>query len=142
MRRIAWIVSLVLIFGAGIASLSACDLLPFWVNGSELFAYQQSASERLGELRRMIEQEIGAPHANEPSQCKLIGFGSKPCGGPWSYLIYSTAKTDESRLKQLVSEFNQLQKRINEERKFVSDCAITPEPKVEFVDGVCTAKPN
>lgn len=132
MRRIAWIASLVLIFGAGIASLSVCDLLPFWVNGSE----------RLGELRHMIEQEIGAPQANEPSQCKLIGFGSKPCGGPGSYLVYSTAKTDESRLKQLVSEFNQLQKRINEERRLFSDCAITPKPKVEFVDGVCTAKPN
>jgi hypothetical protein len=101
---------------------------------------QQSDSERLEELRRMIEQEIGIPSANEPSQCKLIPFGSKPCGGPWDYLVYSTLKTDESRLKQLVSEFNQLQKKINEEGKILSDCAIAPQPKVEFTDGVCSAK--
>ncbi len=90
----------------------------------------------------MIEQEIGVPYADEPSQCKLIGFGSKPCGGPGSYLVYSTAETNESRLKQLVSEFNQLQKRINEERRLSSDCAVTPKPQVEFVERVCTIKPN
>jgi hypothetical protein len=48
-------------------------------------------------------------------------------------------KTDESRLKQLVNEFNQLQKKINEERKITSDCALAPMPKVEFAEGLCTA---
>jgi hypothetical protein len=88
----------------------------------------------------MIEQEIGIPSAKEPSQCKLIPFGSKPCGGPWGYLVYSTLKTDESRLKQLVSDFNQLQKKINEDGKILSDCTIAPQPKLEFAGGVCAAK--
>lgn len=88
----------------------------------------------------MIEQEIGIPYANEPSQCKLIPFGSKPCGGPWGYLVYSTLKTDESRLKQLVSDFNQLQKKINEAGKILSDCALAPQPKLEFADRLCAAK--
>ncbi|HEX2473134.1 MAG TPA: hypothetical protein VHK01_00225, partial [Lacipirellulaceae bacterium] len=42
---------------------------------------QPSDTERLEELRRMIELEIGIPYADEPTQCKLIPFGSKPCGG-------------------------------------------------------------
>jgi hypothetical protein len=104
-------------------------------------ASQQSDADRLEELRRMIEREIGIPSANEPSQCKLIPFGSKPCGGPWGYLVYSTLKTDESRLKQLVSDYNQLQKKMNDEGKILSDCAIAPEPRLEFADGVCAAKP-
>jgi hypothetical protein len=122
MRRMASVLSLLLLLAGGPA------------------ASQQSDTERLEELRRMIEQEIGIPYANEPTQCKLIPFGSKPCGGPWGYLVYSTLKTDESRLKQLVSDFNQLQKKINEEGKILSDCAIAPQPKVEFADGVCAAK--
>jgi hypothetical protein len=101
---------------------------------------QHSDAERLQDLRRMIEQEIGIPSANEPIQCKLMPFGSKPCGGPWGYLVYSTLKTDEARLKQLVSEFNQLQKKMNEESKIMSDCAIAPEPKVEFSGRLCSAK--
>jgi hypothetical protein len=104
-------------------------------------ASQQSDADRLEELRRMIERVIGIPSANEPSQCKLIPFGSKPCGGPWGYLVYSTLKTDESRLKQLVSDYNQLQKKMNDEGKILSDCAIAPEPRLEFADGVCAAKP-
>jgi hypothetical protein len=101
---------------------------------------QQSDAQRLKELRRLIEQEIGVPYADEPSQCKLIPFGSKPCGGPWSYLVYSTLKTDETRLKQLVREFNQQQKKMNEESKIMSDCAVAPQPKVEFSGRLCSAK--
>jgi hypothetical protein len=101
---------------------------------------QQSDAERLEDLRRMIEQEIGIPSAKEPSQCKLMPFGSKPCGGPWGYLVYSTLKTDEPRLKQLVSDFNQLQKQINEDGKILSDCTIAPQPKLEFAGRVCAAK--
>jgi hypothetical protein len=122
MRRIASVLSFLLLLAGGPA-------------GS-----QQSDAEHLEELRRMIEREVGIPYANEPSQCKLIPFGSKPCGGPWSYLVYSTLKTDESRLKQLVSDFNQLQKKINEEGKILSDCALAPQPKLEFADRLCAAK--
>jgi len=128
---------LVLVLSAGIPAFDVWNLLSLTVNTTRLNAAQQNDSERLKELGRIIEQEIGTPAANEPSQCKLIAFGSKPCGGPARYLVYSTAKTNETRLKQLVDEFNQLAKRINEERKIFSDCMFVSEPKVELVDGVC-----
>jgi hypothetical protein len=142
MRRIADIFLLVLASSAGLASFGVWGLLPSTLNGSKLDAAQQYDSERLEELRGMIEKEIGTPYAIEPTQCKLIAFGSKPCGGPARYMLYSTAKTNESKLKQLVSEFNQLAKKINEEKKLSSDCMFVTEPKVEFVDGVCRIKHN
>jgi hypothetical protein len=43
---------------------------------------QQSDAQRIEGLRRMIGQEIGIPSANEPTQCKLIPFGSKPLWRP------------------------------------------------------------
>ena len=128
---------LVLVLSAGIPAFDVWNPLSPSVNTTRLNAAQQNDSERLKELGRIIEQEIGTPAANEPSQCKLIAFGSKPCGGPARYLVYSTAKTNETRLKQLVDEFNQLAKRINEERKIFSDCMFVSEPKVELIDGVC-----
>jgi hypothetical protein len=140
MRRIVYISTFLILLSAGLATFGPQNVLPFRINGYRLDAAQQSDSERLEDLHGMIKKEIGTPSANEPSQCNLIGFGSKPCGGPSSYLVYSTAKTNDSRLKQLVSEFNQLAKKINEERGLFSDCAVTPKPKVEFVDGVCTVK--
>ncbi len=135
MRRTTYIASFVLALIAGIAGFHGRNILA--PSATRLDAAQQDDSERLKELGRIIEQEIGTPTANEPSQCKLIAFGAKPCGGPARYLVYSTEKTNESRLKQLVNEFNGLAKKINEERKIISDCMFVTEPKVELVDKVC-----
>jgi hypothetical protein len=88
----------------------------------------------------MIKKEIGTPSASQLSQCKLIAFGAKPCGGPWSYLVYSTANTNESRLLELVSEFNQLEEKMNEELGIASLCNLTTKPTVGLAGGVCTAK--
>ena len=134
---VRYLAVLVLVLSAGIPAFDVWNPLSPSVNTTRLNAAQQNDSERLKELGRIIEQEIGTPAANEPSQCKLIAFGSKPCGGPARYLVYSTAKTNETRLKQLVDEFNQLAKKINEERKILSDCMFVSEPKVELIDGVC-----
>jgi hypothetical protein len=125
---------------AGIGAFSAWNPLTLRPGRDGLEAFQQNDSARLKDLQRIIEQEIGTPAADQPSQCKSIAFGSKPCGGPVKYLAYSTTKTNESRLKQLVNEFNGLEKKINEERKMISDCMLVTEPKVELVDKVCTIR--
>lgn len=97
----------------------------------------ESDKARLHRLERQIEEEIGEPIAERGSECKTIAFGSKPCGGPWRYLVYSVAQADESRLERLVSEHNALEKKINEEEGRVSDCLFVTEPAVELQDGVC-----
>jgi hypothetical protein len=136
MRRIVYAVLLLLAVSAVIAAFNGWNPLSM----HPLQAFQQNDSQRLKELNRIIEQEIGTATADQPSQCKSIAFGSKPCGGPVRYLAYSTTKTNESRLKQLVNEFNGLEKKINEERKMISDCMLVTEPKVELVDKVCTIR--
>jgi hypothetical protein len=126
----------------GVLALGAGSIL---LDPSAYFAVgaaEQSSAERLEQLRRMITEEIGEPRATHASQCKLIAFGSKPCGGPLRYLVYSTAKTNEAKLQQLVSEYNQRQKKYNEERGAISDCMFVTEPKVELINGVCKIKQN
>lgn len=140
MRRMAPVSSFLL--AAGLASFVASDLPPLRINGSAVAASQQSDDKRLQQLHVLIEKEIGTPRANAPSQCKLIAFGAKACGGPEKYLVYSTVKTNEARLKQLVNEFNQLEQKINEERRIFSDCEFVTAPMVEFVGGMCTIKGN
>ena len=103
-------------------------------------AIDQSDRERLRDLKRAIDEEIGEPRADSVAQCKYIPFGAKPCGGPWMYLVYSTARTDESKLQRLVREFNALQKKINEEEQVGSDCSVPSEPELVLENGVCAAK--
>jgi hypothetical protein len=118
------------------------ELFDFGRIGGNPFATPTQDGGRQAELNDMIKEEIGTspPSASETSQCDSIGFGSRPCGGPSSYLVYSTANTNEPRLKELVSEFNQLDKKRNEELGFASICSIELKPKLGLVDGVCTVK--
>jgi hypothetical protein len=103
-------------------------------------ARDQSDRERLRDLKRAIDVEIGEPRADSVAQCKYIAFGAKPCGGPWTFLVYSTTRTDESKLQRLVREYNALQKKINAEERLGSDCSVPAEPELVLENGVCAAK--
>lgn len=86
-----------------------------------------------------IKAMVGTAAASEPAQCKKVGFGHKPCGGPESYLIYSTQGLDETQLLQKVSRYNQLIQAEQQRLGLVSDCAVVPEPGVALVGGFCVA---
>ena len=93
-------------------------------------------------LEEEIMEEIGTPMADVAEQCRVIAFGSKPCGGPWEYLVYSVKVSDEERLKRLVRRYNEMEEEYNEEHDIFSDCSVTPRPEVGLVDGRCTAVSN
>ncbi len=138
MRRLVSVFLFLFALSVGLAIFNARVFSPTVLQEPRAHAGQESASDRLRELNTLIEKEIGTPSAKEPAQCKVIAYGAKPCGGPAKYLVYSTGRTDEARLKQLVNEFNQLAKKINQEKKLISDCMFVTEPKIEFVGGMCT----
>ena len=94
--------------------------------------------QELERLRDEIKAEIGTPAAEERAQCRTMALGVKPCGGPWTYLVYSTAVSDEAKLRKLVDEFNELDRKRNEEDGLISDCSVVSEPKVTLADGVCS----
>jgi hypothetical protein len=93
----------------------------------------------LDTIEKQIADLIGAAPAKQVSACKTLAFGSKPCGGPWRFLVYSSEYTEEARLIQLVATYNELQERLNRERGLMSDCSIAVEPAVELRNGFCIA---
>jgi hypothetical protein len=108
---------------------------------SDLTAADLTALEkRLEELGHAIRKEIGVPKASKVSQCKLIAFGSKPCGGPSAYEVYSAEASNEFRLKGLVNQYNNLDRKLNEEKRAFSDCMFVEKPQVTLADGICRIK--
>ncbi len=101
---------------------------------------EQSNRAKLNKLKKEIDREIGKPRAKRSSQCRAIAFGAKPCGGPKSYLIYSTLQTNETKLKRLVNQYNSLEEKINKETDAMSDCMLIEEPTVSLVNGMCKIK--
>jgi len=98
-----------------------------------------SVDETLEELARLINEEVGQASADDFSQCRSLAFGSKPCGGPWSYLVYSTSESDEERLIDLVNNYNDLEEQVNEAEGRASDCEFISKPELDFENGRCIA---
>ena len=112
-----------------LAIMVACDS-----NNNDDLADKQ---KRLAELQTSIDSLIADKSCNGVGDCATIAFGSKPCGGPWSYLVYAPSTVDEAILQQMVGEYNQLQAEINVLTKAVSDCALVGEPDLGCEDSEC-----
>lgn len=89
-----------------------------------------------------IVQMAGKAQATEVAQCRVVGVGAKACGGPQSYLVYSTLDGKETELLQKVERYNALMRMQNEQQGLMSDCAMVPEPGVVLVNGFCQAGPK
>ena len=93
----------------------------------------------LSQERQAIQELAQSVACSDGESCDYVAFGSKPCGGPWTYLAYNT-NIDEEAFLQRVEDYNASEAAFNVKFGIVSDCA-TPAPPiaVECVEGVCTA---
>jgi hypothetical protein len=81
-------------------------------------------------LKTNIAAIANASICNEEFECRYIAFGSKPCGGPWEFLIYTTS-IDTLTLTSLVEAYNQLESEYNINCNAISDCS-APQPPTGF----------
>lgn len=100
---------------------------------------QEEELAELNILKTEIETLANTSTCNETTSCKFIALGSKPCGGPWSYLIYSTS-IDVDKLESLVENYNLREKAFNINWGIPSDCAlVNPPTSVECENNICVA---
>lgn len=93
----------------------------------------------LDSIRVAIRALTGDRACSDVSQCRSVAFGSKPCGGPWSYLVYSTVVTDSNMLARMVSEYNAYEAQENERLGRSSDCQMVVDPRLDCVQNRCAA---
>ena len=97
-----------------------------------------SVQTDLGTLRAEIMALIGEARADNVQQCRVVGFGAKPCGGPASYIALSVKDKNESQLMSLIDKYNAEMKAENDRLGRMSDCAVVPKPGVVLENGICT----
>ncbi|HEY9170151.1 MAG TPA: hypothetical protein VIN72_11735 [Lutibacter sp.] len=101
-----------------------------------------SQEEDLAELTALqaeIELIIDSGICSENSGCEYIAFGRKACGGPKTYLAFSTSINVEL-LQQKVETYNTLENSYNQKWGIVSDCSVPAPPlNITCVAGKCTA---
>lgn len=88
-------------------------------------------------LRRDALALIGDASADENNQCRIAGFGHKPCGGPAQYVAYSTKNGNEAEILAKIAAYNAAAEAENVRLGRMSDCAVVPKPAVELAGGQC-----
>jgi hypothetical protein len=97
--------------------------------------------ERLATLHSEIEEIVGDAACDRVADGRFIGLGSKPCGGPWQYIVYSIIDTDIDTdslgLLEKVQAYNALEAGMNARYGYASDCSVVNEPVLGVEGGRC-----
>lgn len=97
--------------------------------------------QQLESLRTEIDDEIGDAEATDVAACRTLPLGAKPCGGPWTYLVYSAEASDSTRLTDLAAEYDSVNAAQNAACELASDCMMVGPPDVALDDGRCVVAP-
>ncbi|WP_268035983.1 hypothetical protein [Algoriphagus sp. PAP.12] len=76
-----------------------------------------------GEIQELSESKS----CTNSSEWKFVALGSKPCGGPWKYIAYSSS-IDEAKFLEKVKTYNKLQAEDNAKNERFSDCMYVSPP--------------
>ncbi len=107
-----------------------------FVLGVALFAATVSADGR-PELAASIQADIANLSCDTDDDCSFIPFGSKPCGGPWNYKLFSRKTTDERALWAKIERYNKMDAYYNEKNGLQSDCNFIVPPTMSCVNSMC-----
>lgn len=93
---------------------------------------------QLDTKKQEIQNYINGFSCSESVGCGFIAFGSKPCGGPRTYLLFSNS-VNLVKLQEMVRTYNEMDNLHNIQTHAVSDCMFAmPPTEVKCVNGVCT----
>jgi hypothetical protein len=81
-----------------------------------------------------IQRLVGNASCRDDTQCRALAMGSKPCGGPESYMAWSTAVTSDARaLDAAAQRYKEARQARNQRLGLVSDCSVIAEPTMRCV---------
>lgn len=89
------------------------------------------------ELLRQIQAEVGDAACNSDAQCRTLAIGAKPCGGPESYLAWSTQRSRADKLERLAADYRQQREAENQRDGRLSNCLFVTDPGAQCKASRC-----
>ncbi|MDP2636683.1 MAG: hypothetical protein ACPG5Z_11360 [Pseudoalteromonas sp.] len=71
------------------------------------------------------------------TQCKVLPVGSRACGGPSSYLVFSTKNNDSQKVEQAAKQITTLESQFNAQTGMVSICQHLTAPATQCTSNKC-----
>ena len=100
-------------------------------------AQLDSLRQRISALRSRVQAQVADPVATSLESCRAMPFGAKPCGGPWTYIVYSTEVADSTELEEIVARYNAVEAELNHRTGQTSDCAVVAPPRLTWDGSRC-----
>jgi hypothetical protein len=75
-----------------------------------------------------IQAQIGDAACDSASQCRTMAVGHKSCGGPESYVAYSTKAGNSASLLEMGAQYAAARKAENQDSGMVSNCMLVTDP--------------
>ncbi len=91
----------------------------------------------LEQMEKEILEIVNDLNCQDSTDCQFVGFGVKPCGGPWRYLVYSTTHVDNVLLNEKVIDYNEYNNTLNIRYGWISDCSLAIIPVLWCIEGEC-----
>ncbi len=93
-------------------------------------------------LLQQIQAAIGTAACDSPAQCKTVAIGHKACGGPESYMAYST-KGNSAQVTSLAAKYAAARQAGNKKSGMISNCMLLSDPGATCSAGRCvTTEPG
>lgn len=100
-------------------------------------AAQPAASAPASNTLAQITGLIGKAACTSDQQCQVLPVGARACGGPASYLAWSSAVTSGADLQALADRYRSEQQAGNARSGMVSDCRAIAPPAAACRAGAC-----
>ncbi|QPB81524.1 hypothetical protein CWC22_000210 [Pseudoalteromonas rubra] len=71
------------------------------------------------------------------TQCKVLPVGSRACGGPSDYVIFSTKTADPDKVKELADKLTHAEATYNAKNRMISICEHLSAPATQCVNNKC-----
>lgn len=101
-------------------------LKPVRENGSDDENYLAKEAEDLRKILASIDTLATSKVCTDTEEWRITPIGSKPCGGPASYMAYH--KDVEEVIIPKIQEYTRRQAVYNQKAGIFSDCMIEPQP--------------
>lgn len=114
-----------------VAALTACAApapAPQTVPASPQQAYKQ------------LQDAVGSAACQTDADCQTIGVGSKACGGPLSYMAYSTQDGQEAAVRRAAQALKDVQAADNQTSGRISDCMVVRDPGAQCAANRCVLR--
>jgi hypothetical protein len=96
-----------------------------------------AAAGEAGATLARIRALVGTPDCSTDAQCHTLALGARPCGGPESYLAWSSGKTQQAELQALGERYKEERRAANAADGRASTCQYMMDPGAVCRAGTC-----